>query len=85
MSNPAERFRNTFNVLIEQAQTSRRALAAEAAGAVMGFAGAFVVETPLPAIALAAIGFGSAVAGYANVEYQDAVRWQPTLPETPAQ
>jgi hypothetical protein len=85
MNIQAERIRDTFNCVVEHAQTSKRALTVEAAGAVLGFAGAFVIERPVPMLILATVGFGSAMAGLANVEYQDAVHWQSPSVETASQ
>lgn len=85
MNIEAERIRDTFNYVVEHAQTSKRALTVEAAGAVLGLAGAFVIERPVPMLILAAVGFGLAMTGLANVEYQDEVHWQSPPVETASQ
>ncbi len=76
------KFKDSVSNIIEVAQTSKKALVAEGVGTLVGFSGAFTIDRPIPALILGAVGFGSAMTGLANIEYQDAVHWQAPQPGT---
>lgn len=77
MIDKLEKLKRPVDSTIERVQTSKDALVAECVITVLGFVGVFAfANKPAPAAACLIAATCSAMAGYSNLEYQNAVTHQ---------